>query len=213
MGDDSTARDPRYADVEEMVAVWDGETIRIVAPREVARRYMDAQWSTEDLVAVPVPVVRSLPKQRPLYILSGRVPYDRTKAVPPMMDDFAEDPGVFPGLGNGKMVPLGEISSSVKEDAPYGWGISVAGWDREPVEAAWASLASEAEAERDAREAAFRHYPVGSVVHDGTHGTLLRGTARGDIPCWRTPAGGVLFDAEVDPEALTLLSGGGDVRP
>lgn len=204
--------DLRYAQVDDMFAVmhWDKhDSPEMVAEtRELADRYIAGQWSDEYYSIAPIKVVRALPEPRTLYIISARVHSDPAKETRRQVDDYKE----FPGLGNGAMVRLDQVDSKVSENVPYGWDVHVAGWDLEQVEAAFSARMDEAVAVRAARLEQFNQYSQGVVVVTTGGETLMRSADADGLPCWRSPAGRKLYDAQVDPSTLTRVSAPGGGR-
>lgn len=205
-----TGTDPRYTQTTEMFAVllWDKhDDVKVVAETEqLAQRYIDGQWSAEGYSIRPIQVITALPERRPLYILNGRLPCDPAKAPTLEVDELAAE-GEFPGLGNGSIVPLGEVKSSVSQNLPYGWDVHAYGWDLEQVRAAFDARMDVAKAAYTALADAFRPYRVGAVVTTPDGQALLRSTdPRHNVLCWRTPGGAVLYDSEVDPATFTVVT-------
>lgn len=205
------ARDPRYADVVEMHAVmcWDGhdQVEVIAATRELAETYIAGQWSSEGYSIKPVMVIRSLPQLRPLYIFTGRLPYDPAQEPTRQLEDFSESPGEFPGLRNGAMVSIDQVNSELSESVPYGWDVRAVGWDRDQTEAAFEERMAEARELRAARLEAFSRFTHGCVVRTTEGETLMRGTTPAGVPCWKSSSR-VLYDAEIDPSTLTVIVAG-----
>lgn len=202
------ASDPRYAELDEMHAVmhWDKhDQVQVIAEtRELAERYVAGQWSNEGYSIQPINVIRSLPEPRPLYMINARLTYDPAKQPTPEMDEYTE----FPGIGNGAMVPLDQVSSKVSEYVPFGWDASAVGWDRSQTEAAFAERMAEAQQLRDARLEAFSRFTPGCVVRTPAGDTLLRTTTRAGVLCWNSTSNRVIHDADVDPATLTVIAAG-----
>lgn len=204
---------PDVAQVQEMFVVqyWDKHDRAevVAATQELAQEYVDGQWSKEFYSVTPITVVTALPEPRPLYILSVRVHADPAKPEQPQVDDWQE----FPGLGNGENIPLGEVVSSMKEYAPYGWDVTATGWDLEQTRAVYEERLAEARAARTARLEAFAGFPVNTVVRaDSGRGPVMTRTVHGGSGAlsWAVVGGGYMHDAEVDPSTLTVLAEGGE---
>jgi hypothetical protein len=169
---------------------WDTHNkVEVVAEtRADAEKYVAGQWSGEYYSIEPVAVIRSLPELRPLYIFDGRLTYDPAREPTRRLDDFAESPGVFPGLGNGAMVPLDQVDSKLSEYVPYGWEVHAIGWDRAQTQAAFEERMTEARELRAARLEAFSRFTDGCVVRTLDGETLIRSATSEGMPCWNPPA-------------------------
>lgn len=202
------SNDPRYAAFDEMHAVMhydNKEAPEVVTEtRELAERYLAGQWSDEYLSIHPVKVIRYLPPTRTLYEFRGRVAYGPQAEPAPEVFDYQE----FPGLGNGSMVLLGEVTSSIYDSVPYRWSVTAWGWDRAQTEAAYEERMAEARRLRDVRRDAFSPFTSGCVVRTEDGGTMIRTVNRDGVPCWTSTASGVIHDAHVDPATLTVIAEG-----
>lgn len=213
MADTNPTHDPRYAHVVTKYAVVNyeaDEPVEVVFDDEAtAQRYVDGQWSDERYSIKPVSLVTHLPELRPLYRLYGRVHHDPANETTRELDPFSEDPGEYPGLGNGAIVSLDEIKLTIDEN-PYGWHVRVTGWDKDRVEAEFARLVAETEATRTRRVEAFSRFPYACVArtHDGVTLTRCRDHRRGGVLCWRTLEGAMVYDYDLDPATMTLLVDG-----
>lgn len=198
--------DPRYAAFGEMHAVmhYDNKEAPevVAATRELAEQYVAGQWSDENLSIEPVKVIRYLPPSRKLYELRGKVPYGPQAEPAPEKFDFDE----FPGLGNGAIVPIEEISASIQETEGFGWHVNVWGWDRPQAVAAYEETMAEARRLRDERREVFGRFVAGCVARTAAGETLIRTVNRNGVPCWNSSSG-VVHDAMVDPGTLTLVAG------
>jgi hypothetical protein len=204
--------DLRYALKANVFAVMDyhdREKPRAVAATdELANEYVEGQWSDEYLSIHPVELIQYLPPKRPLYMLSGRLPYGSDAGPTRELDEIAAENGEFPGLGNGAIVPLDEINVRV-EDGPRGWNVNVCGWDLDQVSAAFDQRMTEARAARADRTAAFNRFPQGTIVRwDGADNSwgLMRIRDHDSVPCWRAvTSGDLLYDFQVDPDTLSIV--------
>lgn len=200
---------PTYARTRTMYGVfhWDKhDRLEVVCGTEpLAQQYIDGQWSDEYYSIKPVMVIEELPERRPLYILSGRVPYPDGEPTK-QLDDFAAQ-GEFPGLGNGAMVKLDETTADL---SPHrgGWSIKVVSWDREDADAEFAGLVDAALRSRAALVEAFAPYPPKTVV-SSPHGVLIRSKDQFGTPWWadmETSKG--VYDYDIDPAEFTVLREG-----
>lgn len=197
--------DSRYAAFDEMFAVmhYDKEEPEVITEtRELANEYLAGQWSDEYLSVHPVKVIRYLPPTQTLYEFRGRVPYGSQAEPAPEVFDYKE----FPGLGNGTIVPLGQVRSEVSDNAPYNWSVNAWGWDRAQTMAAFEEKMVEARSLREARREAFSPFPLGCVVRTSQGDTLIRTTTPNGVLYWNSASGVVIHDAKVDPASLTLVA-------
>jgi hypothetical protein len=200
--------DPRYVEFDQMHAVllWDkhNEVQAIAETRDLAERYVAGQWSDEGYSIQPIKVIRSLPETRTLYMINARLSYDPAREPAPQTDEYTE----FPGIGNGAMVPLDQVSSKLSEYVPFGWDVNAVGWDLARVEAAFEERMAEARQLRDARREAFSRFTHGCVVRTAAGDTLVRAATRDGVPCWNSASNKVIYDAGVDPADLTVIAAG-----
>ncbi len=203
-----TRHDPRYVKFEEMHAVmrWDKhDKVQVVtATRDLADVYIAGQWSDEGYSVKPIKVIQYLPELRTLYMIQARLPYGTADHPKPQVDEYKE----FPGLGNGEMVLIGEVDSSVSEQVPYGWNVNAVSWDLAQAQAAFEERMAEARRLRDERNEAFGRFSVGCVVRTPEGVTMIRTATRDGVPCWSSGSK-VVHDASVDPASLTVIAEAG----
>ncbi|WP_433259236.1 hypothetical protein ACQPYK_49580 (plasmid) [Streptosporangium sp. CA-135522] len=205
--DSNLTRDPRYADVIVMYAVMyedKSDSVEVIAETpELAEKYIAGQWSTEGYSIEQVKVIRALPEPRPLYIITGRLPYNPAKEATRQLDD---DP-VFPGLGNGTIVPLDHVVGKLSEYTPYGWDVQATGWNLKQTETTFKQRMNEARQLRATRIEEFSGFTHGCVVRTPGGETMLRVVRPDGVPCWKSPTR-VLYDADIDPSTLTVIAPG-----
>ncbi|MEO3869372.1 hypothetical protein ABGB18_11120 [Nonomuraea sp. B12E4] len=187
------------------VMQWDKhDEVQVIAEtRDLADRYIAGQWSDEGYSIQPIKVIRSLPEPRTLYMIHARLTYDPTSEPTATVDEYTE----FPGIGNGEMVPLDQVTSKVSEYVPFGWDVNAVGWDLAQAQAAFDARMAEARQLRDARREAFSQFTPGCVVRTEAGDTMIRAATRDGVPCW-TSASRLIYDADVDPASLTLIAAG-----
>jgi hypothetical protein len=200
--------DPRYAQFDEMYLVMrydrHDEPQVVAETEDLARTYIAGQWSDEGYSTKPIKVIRTLPEPRTLYMIQARLPYGSAPAPAPRVDEYTE----FPGLGNGALVPLGEVTSTMSEYVPYGWDVNSVSWDLAKAQAVFEERMAEARQVRDARNEAFDRFPIGSVVRTPDGETLIRSSTRQGVLCWNSTSNKVIHDASIDPAALTVIATG-----
>lgn len=201
----SHADDPRYAQFDEMQVVlyWDRSNHpEVIVPNEdLARDYIAGQWSPEGYSFEPIKVIRSLPETRILYNIHARVRYSPAPEPIPVVDEYTE----FPGLGNGEIVPIGEVTGDVSEQVPYGWNVSSWAWDLGQAQAEFDERMEEARRLRDERRDAFARFAPGCVVRTSEGQTMIRTADREGVLHWNAGPK-MIHDANVDPSSLTVIA-------
>jgi hypothetical protein len=188
------------------VMSWDkhDRLVLVTTTPELAQQYINGLPSDEGMSVKPVVLVSALPPAQPYYSISFRVGYDPDKPERTVDED---EQSAFPGLYNG--MGLDEISSSLTEYRPYGWDISVSGWNLEGVRAWFQELRTQAYALRDERHALHARFAAGTKVRTPKGLELMRVIPADGRPAfWRSPGDVAFRDDQVAPDQLTVIEPG-----